>query len=113
MGAHSRRKGKRGELEAAAEIQRLFRTEARRGQQFCGGSESPDIVTAIEKVHFEVKRAETFRLYAAMGQAIADAGENIPVILHRMNNQPWVVVVRLDDLPKLAVQVYLTLAQTN
>jgi hypothetical protein len=90
-----------------------LRTEAHRGRQFSGSDESPDIITDLVGVHFEVKRAETFRLYAAMDQAIADAGENIPVVLHRMNNQPWVVVVRLDDLPKLAVQVYLTLAQTN
>ena len=110
---NSRRKGAVGERQAAAEIRRILRTEARRGRQFSGSDESPDIITDLVGVHFEVKRAETFRVYAAMDQAIADAGENIPVILHRMNNQPWVVVVRLDDLPKLAVQVYLTLAQPN
>jgi len=100
-------------LEAAAAIRRVLRTEAHRGRQFSGSDESPDIITDLVGVHFEVKRAEAFRLYAAMDQAIADADENIPVVLHRMNNQPWVVVVRLDDLPKLAVQVYLTMAQAN
>ena len=113
MGLRSQNKGKRGEREAAAAIRRVLRTEAHRGRQFSGSDESPDIITDLVGVHFEVKRAETFRVYAAMDQAIADAGENIPVILHRMNNRPWVVVVRLDDLPKLAVQVYLTLAQAN
>jgi hypothetical protein len=109
---HSRRKGVRGELEAAAEIRRLLRTEAHRGRQFCGSDDSPDIVTAVEKVHFEVKRAEGLRLYPALDQAIADAGERIPVVLYRANSRPWVAIVRLDDLPQLAVQIYLTLAQT-
>ena len=109
---NSRRKGARGELEAAAEIQRLFRVAARRGQQFCGGPESPDVVAEIPGVHFEIKRAETFRLYAALEQAIADAGQNIPVVLHKQNHRPWVAIVRLDDLPQLAVQLYLKLAET-
>ncbi len=113
MGLRSRNKGKRGEREAAAEIRRLFRTEANRGRQFCGADESPDIRTAIVRVHFEVKRAETLRLYDALNQAIADAGENIPVVLHKQNRQPWVAIVPLDDLPRLAVQLYLTLAQNQ
>ena len=36
MGAKSRRKGCRGELEAAAELHRLFGVEAHRGRQYCG-----------------------------------------------------------------------------
>jgi hypothetical protein len=112
MGLRSRNKGKRGEREAAAEIRRLFRVEARRGCQFAGSEDSPDILTAIPKVHFEVKRAETFRLYEALKQAEHDAGENIPVVLHKQNHQPWVAVVKLEDLPRLAVQLYLTLMET-
>jgi hypothetical protein len=111
MGAKSRRKGCRGELEAAAELRRLFGVEARRGRQFHGGENSPDVQTAIPGVHFEVKRVESLRLYPALYQAMADAGENLPVVLHRPNQKPWVAIVRLDDLPKLAVQLYLTLAQ--
>ena len=112
MGLRSRNKGKRGEREAAAEIRRLLRTEARRGRQFCGSDESPDVVADIENVHLEVKRAETLRLYDALDQAIADGGGRIPVVLHRANHRPWVAIVRLDDLPQLAVTVYLTLAKT-
>lgn len=111
MGMQSRNKGKRGEREAAAEIRRLFRTEARRGCQFAGGQNSPDIVTAIEGVHFEIKRCECFRMYEALDQASGDAGEQVPVVLHRHNLKPWVAIVRLDDLPRLAVQLYLTLSQ--
>jgi hypothetical protein len=111
MGAKSRRKGCRGELEAAAELRRLFGVEARRGQQHHGGPDAPDVQAAIPGVHFEVKRVEALRLYPALEQAITDAGENLPVVLHRANQKPWVAIVRLDDLPKLAVQLYLTLAQ--
>jgi hypothetical protein len=110
MGAKSRRKGKRGELEAAAELRRLFRTKASRGRQYQGTDESPDVLTAIPKVHFEVKRVEALRLYEALAQAIEDAGEHVPVVLHRANRRPWVAIVRLEDLPRLAVQLYLTLA---
>ena len=113
MGMMSRNKGKRGEREAAAEIRRLFRTDASRGCQFAGGRDSPDIRTSIVGVHFEVKRAETLRLYDAIEQAAMDAGSSVPVVLHKQNRQPWVAIVRLDDLPALATQLYLTLAQNQ
>ena len=113
MGLRSRNKGKRGEREAAAEIRRLFRVEACRGRQFAGSENSPDIRTSIPRVHFEVKRAETLRLYDALNQAIADAGPNIPVVLHKQNRHPWIAIVRLEDLPQLTVQLYLTLAQNQ
>lgn len=54
MGMRSRRNGKIGERAAAAEIRRLFGVDACRGRQFCGADDSPDIRTAIPKVHFEV-----------------------------------------------------------
>ena len=113
MGSRSRNKGKRGEREAAAEIRRLFRTEAFRGRQFSGSDDSPDIVTGIAGVHFEVKRTEAFRPYDALEQAVRDAGPKVPVVLHRKNGKPWVAVVALEDLPQLAVQLYLTLAETS
>lgn len=113
MGRFSRSKGARGEREAAAEIRRLFRTEARRGRQYHGADDAPDIATAIEDVHFEVKRVESLRLNAALDQAISDAGENIPVVLHKQNRRPWIAIVRLDDLPRLVTQLYSTLAEDS
>lgn len=103
MGQFSRNKGKVGERELARELSRVFGVSARRGVQFCGGPDSPDIVTDIPGVHFECKRTERFRLYESLEQAITDGGEsNIPVVMHRQNKKPWIAVVRLDDLPKLA-----------
>lgn len=109
MGAKSRRKGKRGELEAAAEIRRLFGIHACRGRQYQGSDDSPDLRTEIPLVHFEVKRKERLCLYEAMEQAVDDAGDNLPVVLHRANGKPWLAIVRLEDLPQLTVQLYLTL----
>ena len=106
----AREKGKRGEREAAKLIADTFRVEASRGCQFAGGEDSPDIRTAIEKVHFEVKRTEALRLWDALDQAIKDANSNVPVVLHRPNGKPWVAICLVRDLPRLAVQLYLTLA---
>ena len=113
MGLRSRNKGKRGEREAAAELTRLFNVEARRGRQFQGSDNSPDIIVDIPDLHFEVKRCEGFRLYDALAQAAKDAGGNVPIVLHRQNHKPWVAIVQLDDLPRLAVQLYLALAENN
>lgn len=101
MSRLSRNKGKRGERELAGELVRLFGCHARRGVQFAGGPDSPDVVTDIHGVHFECKRAERLSLYPALNQAIGDAGDKIPIVAHRSNRNPWVVIVRLDDLPKL------------
>ena len=113
MGRKSRDKGQRGEREAASELRRLFGTDARRGRQYQGSDDAPDVISGIHGVHVEVKRVEQLRLYAAIEQAANDAGENIPVVLHKQNRKPWVAIVRLDDLPQLAVQLYLTLAETS
>ena len=110
MGLRSRNKGKLGEREAAAEIRRILRTEARRGRQFCGSDESPDIVVDIPDLHFEVKRAERLRLYEALDQALTDCRSRIPIVLHRANHRPWVAIVRLEDLPRLVAVICATLA---
>ena len=48
--------------------------------------------------HVECKRAERFNAYAAMEQAQHDAnGHAVPVVMHRRNRKPWLVVMRLKD----------------
>ncbi len=111
MGRKSRDKGAAGERELARELSRVLGVEARRGCQYHGGPGSPDVVADIPDVHLECKRTERFRLYDALEQAIADAGEKVPVVAHRQNHKPWVVIARLEDLPKLATQIYLTMAE--
>ena len=102
---NSRSKGKRGELEASKEWSRVMGGTARRGQQFSGGKESPDVVCSQENLHLEVKRCEVGNPYVWMDQAIRDAGDKVPVVLHRRNGRDWLLIVRLDDAPRLAQEV--------
>jgi len=97
----SKNKGKVGERELAAELRRLFGIDARRGVQYQGGKDSPDVITDLP-IHCEVKRTERLSLYPAMRQAVSDAGANkVPVVFHRQNREDWLAIIRLNDLPEL------------
>ena len=98
---NSRTKGKRGELEAAKAWSQMVGGSARRGQQFHGGADSPDVV-CDQQVHLEVKRTERGNPYAWIDQSVADAGGKVPVVLHRRNGREWLLIVRLADVTRLA-----------
>ena len=94
---NSRRKGAVGEREIAKYLREHGFNEARRGQQFKGGADSPDVV-GLTGFHIEVKRVERLDLNAAMEQSIRDCRENeTPIVVHRRNNDYWKVTMRLDD----------------
>ena len=98
MPINSIKKGKRGERELAA-VLRSHGFEARRGQQFKGGDDSPDVVHNIPGIHIECKFTERFKLYDALDQAERDRADGeTPIVAHRMNNRRWVAVLSLDDL---------------
>lgn len=98
---NSRQKGARGEREFAKFL-RERGVQARRGQQFSGSPDSPDVITDLEDYHFEVKRVESFRLYVALDQAKNDAGDKVPIVAHRKNNREWVVIMDAKDFLNLA-----------
>jgi hypothetical protein len=98
----SRRKGKDGENELAAELRRLGFTGARRGRQY-HGLEGRDVV-GVEGVHLECKRTETLSLYGALDQAAAGGGCEVPVVVHRRSRRPWVVIVPLDCALPFAIR---------
>ena len=102
MGRMSRQKGKRGERECASEIGSVFACGARRGVQYQGGPDSPDVVLDGVPVHVEAKRTETLNIYKALYQATADAPSgSVPIVWHRCNRRGSVVVIetaRLADL---------------
>ena len=103
MGSLSRQKGKRGERECAAELAAVFCCQARRGVQYQGGPDSPDVVLAGIDVHVEAKRVEALNVYKALEQAKADAGEGkTPIVWHRRNGKASVVIVDVVDLVALA-----------
>ena len=96
-------KGKRGERELAAYLTERGHP-ARRGQQFKGGADSPDVVCPSLPVHWECKRVERLRLPEAMAQAIDEAAPGkLPVVAHRRNGGDWLAIMRLDDLLELMV----------
>ena len=95
--ARSGDKGKRGEREVAA-LLRGHGYEARRGQQFSGGGDSPDVVHSIDGIHIEVKYVEKFSIHDALDQAYEDAkSDDAPVVFFRRNRKPWVVIMDADE----------------
>ena len=101
MTINSSRKGKVGEREAALFL-RTHGFEARRGQQHAGGPDSPDVVHDIDGIHLEVKRVEKLRIYEALEQADRDSAvSDMPVVLHRRNRKPWVVIMYGGDFLEL------------
>ena len=105
MGRMSRQKGKRGEREAAAELGQLLGVDARRGVQYQGGPDSPDVVLDGVNVHVECKRTETLSIYTAIEQATADAGGKVPIVWHRRNGKPSLVIVETARLLELVASL--------
>lgn len=99
---NSKAKGKRGELMAAEALREHLGIEARRGQQFCGTVDSPDVQTSLKGVHFEVKNTESFSIRNATKQAAEECGGNVPVVLHKWNRGEWFAIVPLAQLDRLA-----------
>ena len=92
---NSRQKGKRGELELA-KVLRSNGYEARRGQQYSGASGDADVI-GVPGVHIECKRRENLNIHNAIRQAKGDAkGDDIPVVMHRKNNEAWLCTLELD-----------------
>lgn len=100
---NSRQKGAAGEREFRDQLRAAGYMSARRGQQFSGGSDSPDVVCEeLAGIHWEVKRVERLNIEDAIAQAIRDAGyKKTPIVAHRKNRGEWLATVRLDDLFKL------------
>ena len=96
MGKKSIMKGREGEREVA-NILKARGYDARRGVQYHGGGDSPDVV-GIPGIHLEVKRVEKLYLYQSLEQARNDAGEGeIPVVVHRPNRKEWVAILPFED----------------
>lgn len=100
MGKMSRDKGARYEREVA-QILNDWGFEARRGRQFSGSPDSPDVHAPDFPWHIEAKRTERLNLYAAFTQAIADCGERMPAVVHRKNHSESLITLRLEDLLKV------------
>ena len=125
---NSREKGKRGERQWRDEL-RANGYAARRGQQFAGSADSPDVVCEqLRWIHFEVKAVERLNIEDAMEQARRDCqaqngkrerqttspgplspcGEGndarmqkVPIVAHRRSFRPWLVTMTAETFFRL------------
>lgn len=94
---NSKKKGARGERDCSHFLREHGFDSARRGVQYSGGPNSPDVV-GVPGVHIEVKFTEALRLYDALDQSKRDAGKyEIPVVFHRRKGKKWCVVLDAED----------------
>ena len=119
---NSRQKGARGERGWAGWLRDNLKIAARRGQQFCGSPDSPDVVTDLN-IHWEVKSVERLNIDDAMEQAVCDAfrlpgviaqvrpddpappGCFIPAVAHKKNFRPWLVTIRAADIRAFCAEI--------
>ena len=95
MSINSRDKGARGEREAANKLKE-YGYDCRRGCQY-NGLEGDDVV-GLPGIHLEIKRVERLQLTDAMLQSRRDAKlDEVPVVMHRKNNEDWKVTMYLED----------------
>src|SRR5688572_5020366 len=93
---NSREKGKRGERQWRDEL-RAAGYDARRGQQFCGSPDSPDVVCEVLPwIHFEVKAVEKLNICDAMDQARRECGQAVPIVAHKRNFRPWLITMEAE-----------------
>lgn len=111
MGRAQRERGKRGERDAARALQEVLGVSARRGVQYTGGQDSPDIATSIPGVHWEVKFVEREQVRAWMAQAEQDARGLVPVLLHRKSRAPWLVTLPLERLHEFCKKLAASAAE--
>ena len=103
IGKRSRRRGADGERELSHRLS-TYGFDCRRGQQYHGGGDSPDVV-GLPGVHIECKRVERLNIEAAMVQSRRDAEgtDDIPVVMHRRNREDWKVTMDLDEFMNLYI----------
>lgn len=95
-GKASREKGKRGELELMHILRDFYGYPVRRGYVF---QHESDLV-GLQGIHVECKRKESINIYTDYEQAVREAqkrSDGVPVVFHRRNDKPWLVIMGLDD----------------
>jgi len=104
---NSRQKGARGEREAAAVLNEFVpHALARRAQQHSGTETSADLVApGTPNLWWEIKRVQKLCLPTVMQKAQAQCGQLVPVVLHRRNDEEWLVPLPLSRIQEFASQV--------
>lgn len=98
MGKMSRDKGARFERQIASYFREYGYENAHRTAQFCGKTGQAADVEGIPGIHIECKHCERMTLYDWIDQAVRDTKDDSkPVVIHKANNKPILVTMRLDD----------------
>ena len=89
--------------------------EARRGQQFSGGTDSPDVVVpTLPDFHWEIKFCQVVKIKDWMAQAVRDAGAKpFPVVGHKRNNEEPLATLRFKDFLTLIAHSDFVAAQAH
>lgn len=96
---NSKQKGARGEREIA-QILRDSGFEARRGQQFSGGDDSPDVVSNFP-FHIEAKWVESLNLGNAMAQSKRDSNGKPYCVIHKKSREEWNITLPFSQFLSL------------
>lgn len=113
-GLMSRNKGKLGEREVRDLFKDAGFAEARRGQQFSGGTDSPDVlVPGLPEYHVEVKRTENLNVYKAYEQAVKDGVGKKPLVFSRKSHTPWLVTLDAKHFLELLTKCTNYTSQQN
>ena len=108
-------KGKVGELELVNFLKERG-IPARRGQQYEGSSDSPDVVAGgiLRNVHLEVKRVQAGSPYKWLEQAATDADIcSTPVVVHRRNGKHWIAILDFRDLLNIIQEAHKDVRDTQ
>lgn len=103
---NQKKKGSRRELELAHIFQDKGFKEAHRTQQFCGDtSDNAADVVGLPYIHVECKGTQVTNINSFIKQAKRDSAkkkmEELPTVFYKRNNEPWLVVMDLNDWFKL------------
>lgn len=101
MPLNSKQKGARFEREVA-ETLRSLGWDARRGIQFRGGEDSPDVISDFP-LHIEAKHVEKLNLEKALQQSREDSGEKPYCVIHRRNRGLTYITLELETFSELLV----------
>lgn len=100
---NSRAKGCRGEREWR-DFLRSKGLTARRGQQFSGCPEAPDVICedlCHKAFHAEVKKEQQFKGYQWLDQAKSESGGKVPYVAWRRDHKDWMILLSAEDFIQL------------
>jgi hypothetical protein len=96
-GRAARRKGKAGELEAVRIIREHGWPRASRSSR--GTAQKGDVADGPAAAVIEIRRRESLSVPAAMREVMGRCEPHeLPLLVHRRSNQPWLVTMELAEL---------------